>query len=221
MQLHPDDAMHRQISATGFYELSLSRAIARIARDEGGLLVDVGANYGYFSLLWTASRDGNRVVAFEPEPAVAAALRGNVALNGFEKRIEVVEAAASRMPGSVRFRRSLADGQTGHGMVATAEVAKESDDERVYEEVRATTLDSEVTQIPTVLKLDVQGAEAWVLEGARKLLATRKVAHVFYEDVEVLARFYEPLGTCARILEGCGYTIEEFGENEYHAWFKS
>src|SRR5947207_412164 len=75
--LNMTDHTHRQIAWLGFYELELSRRIARLAK-AGGLLVDVGANIGYFSLIWAALREENLVLAFEPSPSVNQLLRANL-----------------------------------------------------------------------------------------------------------------------------------------------
>lgn len=61
MQLMPTDEGHSNIAFTGFYELDLTERIVNHAK-QGGVLVDVGANYGYFSLLWSAVRPDNKVI---------------------------------------------------------------------------------------------------------------------------------------------------------------
>src|SRR5437660_945436 len=45
------DTMHQTIAALGFYERDLSHRVAAISRN-GGLFVDVGANIGYYTLIW-------------------------------------------------------------------------------------------------------------------------------------------------------------------------
>src|SRR4051794_1788289 len=62
--LVPGDAISGSIAFTGFYELELSEQLVRRART-GGLLIDVGANMGYFSLLWAGLSETTRVIAFE------------------------------------------------------------------------------------------------------------------------------------------------------------
>ena len=54
LKLEPRDVGHKVIAFCGFYELELTRKIVELAK-QGGLFVDVGANYGYFSCLWAAS----------------------------------------------------------------------------------------------------------------------------------------------------------------------
>ena len=71
------DIVGRSIAFTGFYELELSAEIRRRAK-VGGLLVDVGANIGYFTHLWM-NRADNQVICFEASPRVFPILSRNVA----------------------------------------------------------------------------------------------------------------------------------------------
>src|SRR5690349_11446646 len=62
--LLPSDVIGGSIAMMGFYERTLSRRIAELARN-GGRMIDVGANIGYFSLIWLAGHSRNTVVAIE------------------------------------------------------------------------------------------------------------------------------------------------------------
>ena len=66
----------------------------------GSVFVDVGSNVGGYAF-WAASLAGEsgRVLAFEPDPALARQLRYNVGVNGAEDYIQVVEAAVGASPG--------------------------------------------------------------------------------------------------------------------------
>lgn len=78
----------------GFWEMGLTMHVARHVRP-GMVAIDVGANFGYYTILLAALvGDGGRVLAIEPAPATAAMLRRSVALNGFERVATVIEAAA-------------------------------------------------------------------------------------------------------------------------------
>ncbi|MGA1517708.1 MAG: FkbM family methyltransferase, partial [Phycisphaerales bacterium] len=67
---------------------------------EGGTAIDVGANYGCYTLS-LAKRCGptGRVIAFEPGSAVAAFLDRSVEANGFEQ-VRIVQAAVSDRSGT-------------------------------------------------------------------------------------------------------------------------
>ena len=71
------DVISGNIAFTGAYEFSLSHRVADLARD-GGALVDVGANMGYFSLLWAGQNSNARAIAFEASPRNVELFRTNV-----------------------------------------------------------------------------------------------------------------------------------------------
>lgn len=81
------------------YEPETTRFILS-ALSAGDTFVDVGAHHGYYTVLGaSAVGDRGRVVAFEPMPSARDALRRVCAENGFEPRVEIVDAAAAAAPG--------------------------------------------------------------------------------------------------------------------------
>ena len=199
MTLNPDCLIHQSIAFTGCYELSLSRRLLRHAR-QGGVLVDVGANYGYFALLWAAQRPGNRVFAFEAGPRNHRPLQHNVSRNKLDDRITVFNLAASREPGVLAFEQGPQD-QTGWGGLSleptTGSVL-----------VQVVRLDDVLPADPfiDVLKIDTEGADAWVLQGAERLLRDRRVGTIFFEENPARAEALgSSRGEAVRYLSGRGY----------------
>ena len=74
MDLIPTDVHHAAVAYLGEYEPDLSRRVAELGAD-GGLFLDVGANAGYFTLIWLAANPGNRAVCREASPRNLALLR--------------------------------------------------------------------------------------------------------------------------------------------------
>ena len=72
-------------------------ALSRECCANGGLMLDVGANFGYYSLL--AASQGRRVVAWEPVPVFRAFLELGVRLNNFSHLVHVRAAAVSNESG--------------------------------------------------------------------------------------------------------------------------
>ena len=214
MELSPLDEAHGEIAFTGFYELPLSRRIVADAQ-RGELLVDVGANYGYFTLLWLAGAARNRALLFEASPANHAALSANVARNHCQDRVEIQKAAAGRESGTARF--SLGEpGQTGWGGIATANGVSEI-------VVSMTTLDETISAdtIVDVLKIDVEGADTWVLQGAKKLLTEKRIRQIYFEQnhermkalgvaQDEAAEFLRSVGYEPSVLAGEGSHIVEW-----------
>jgi len=72
------DAIAREACLTGMYEPPLSRLVARCLRRDA-VVVDAGANWGYFTLLCAGLAGDGRILALEPDPRQYARLDGNVA----------------------------------------------------------------------------------------------------------------------------------------------
>ena len=148
---------------TGTHEIQVQQALVRSARADDHVW-DVGANIGFMSLV--AARvvgPGGRVLAIEPDPDCAAAVRANAALNGLDG-IEVLEAAAADRSGVAELvvvRDRL--------WTRLASVGDHDLRERRVE-VRTIALDDVAGPPPTVVKIDVEGAELDVIAGMTRLL---------------------------------------------------
>jgi FkbM family methyltransferase len=208
LQLQPGDEMHDCIAYTGLYDAELTQRIQHCAH-AGGLLVDVGANYGYYATLWAAAAPGNRVIAFEASPRNVAGLRHNVESNGFAERIRIEARAASREEGELVFDPGPA-GQTGWGGAVLEEKAG-------VVRVPAVRLDHVLADEPRIdlLKIDVEGAEPWVLEGAAELFRGRRVKQVFFEvNKPRLAALGLAPNAGVDLLRNAGFEVEPIGDSQ-------
>ena len=156
--------------ALGLFEPAETRLAERLLRP-GDTFVDVGAHIGWFTVAasrWVGSN--GTVVACEPYPANAAALKENLAINN-ATNVRLVEMALGSQPGEL----SLAP--TGGSGGISALVWGEG--ERVKASV--TTLDEVAADLPNInlLKIDVEGWEPHVLRGGSSAL--RRTKHVLFE----------------------------------------
>lgn len=174
MDLVPGDVISDSIAFTGIYELAVTRRVVELAKG-GGTFVDVGANLGYFSLLWAATKPGNQCLAFEASPRNIHRLRENIRRNSLESQIEVIPHAAGKARGKLHFDAGPED-QTGWGGFTT--------DSKSGIEVDVVRIDESVpTNIPiSLLKVDIEGADAWALMGCDRLLKARQVKQIWFEQ---------------------------------------
>jgi len=214
--LVPGDIISGNIAFNGFYELALSNRIVELAK-LGGTMIDVGANMGYFSLLWTGVKKSNQVVTFEASPRNIALLSNNFAKNKVSPRALQISKAAGNTNGSITFDVGP-DDQTGWGGVATEKTTSSFD----FPVVR---IDDELPDIQVdVLKIDVEGADTWVLYGCEKLLRQRKIKNIFFEqNVDRMSRLGISPGAAMRFLGEFGYECEPFGSvaDEWFAYPKT
>lgn len=132
-----------------------------------GVLFDVGANNGFFSLLYCLMHPANRAVAYEPSSRFSERIRRMAHLNGVERRLDIVTSAVAAKPGSCEL---LFDERGGFVQAAPFEGTAHDAWRRVS--LQATTLDIEAQRVgpPTLVKIDVEGYEPEVLEGGAALL---------------------------------------------------
>lgn len=137
----------------------------------GGMLLDIGANHGSYTLLG-ARRVGpsGRVVAFEPQPVLAGLLRQSLASNGMGQG-RVQELALGAQAGSAAFFIPAAG--SGSGGLHAAFSAR-GQHERL--EVRVARLDElwpePLPRENALVKLDCEGAELEALRGGRRVLSS-------------------------------------------------
>lgn len=167
----------------------------------GDLFIDAGANIGLYTVY--ACERGADVVAVEPDPDNAARIRENLALNGMTA--DVRAQALYREAGTVVFTEDL--NERNH-------LLPDGTPGRLVE---ATTLDLLIDGRTAMVKIDVEGAEDVVLEGARQSLAERRISLIQLEwglDEESVIQDRSPL---LDLLREHGYALFECDrEGELH-----
>jgi FkbM family methyltransferase len=147
------------------YEPAVWNRVMRLVQ-AGDHVAEVGASMGLYALAF-AGRVGaaGRVTAFEPDPESASALEANISANGWQERVTVVRAAVGESSGQVRFAAA-------RGLESRIEMRPEVRDGVIA--VPMVTLDDALAgRRIDLIKIDVEGFEQQVLEGARKILADK------------------------------------------------
>lgn len=175
----------------------------------GGVLYDIGANIGAFSLIG-AKLLGARgtVVSFEPGYASFAHLCSNVVLNGCQRTIIPVSLALGSTTGLSGFGyRSLDPGQSRHEFRQGEWTPDEAADAHHYlQPVLSMTLDDAIRTFalppPTHMKIDVDGAELAVLQGAAETLKRKDLRSVLIEIDDALTV------PASAMLESTGFALD-------------
>lgn len=135
--------------------------------DKFGSFVDVGANHGVFSLAFSAKRQDAPVLAIDPSPVAFEILERNRALNGFTN-MRTLNIACGDRAGEIRMMphwhhlEAVSDQARGEGTVS----------------VEMAPLDELCASHdfwPDLLKIDVEGFELPVIQGAEKVLNKAKL----------------------------------------------
>lgn len=165
----------KQLTKFGAYEAENSNWVLKNSMENkviGGLYVDVGANFGWYSLILSLCAGASgRVVSIEPEPENLRLLRKNIDTNKAHN-ITVIAAGVGASPGDAEL--ALND-QWNPGMHSLRKDLNSKDKVNI----KINTLDNILRDFPgeiEFLKMDIEGFEVDALMGAGEtLLRTKKV----------------------------------------------
>ena len=155
------DRMMREVCFTGRYEPQ-ETALLQLLLRSGMTFVDVGANWGYFSL--AAARmvgPAGRVVSVEADPRACRTLRANVARNTLDA-VAVVEMAASDRSGTLQLQEYEADASDSgsYGVTSTTTVVGGGRAFTVAARALDDVLDEAGVDRVDLLKMDIEGARS-------------------------------------------------------------
>lgn len=159
---------------TGGWEMPLTEFITRNVKP-GMRVIDVGANFGYYTLLMSelVGHQGH-CAAFEPNLAIAKLLRDSLSVNGFGPRSRVFELALTdRDRGPMQFY--IPHAEPKNARLETEVVAWMLAEGRCAD-VPTSSLDQLAGEIGKVdfLKIDAEGAEMDILKGMGSVLRAQR-----------------------------------------------
>jgi FkbM family methyltransferase len=167
----------------------------------GDVFFDIGSNTGVFALDFARSIPDLTVFAFEPQPSLAKHIRRSIDANQFE-RVKLLELLlgneegeaslfltrhaihASTIPRARRYRELRLPLRTLDGLIAAGEIVP-----------------------PDVIKIDVEGSELNVFEGAEDVLSAHQPSIVFEADENMNRRGYTAADLFGLLTKATPYTF--------------
>jgi FkbM family methyltransferase len=183
LEVNPRELVGQRIYYTGVFDLVLTEVIWRLV-DSGDSVIDVGANIGYItSVLAVRAGPTGRVRAFEPHPDIFERLRANISQWPMQ-RLAMINAIASGVSdksgaGLLAIPSTFRE---NHGLASLATTSLPDVSHEVP--VSLTRLDDAIAPGERIrlLKVDVEGHELAVLQGASRLLSDGTVTTVLFEE---------------------------------------
>lgn len=164
MLLYLNDWVDQHIFATGEFEPEVVAIVSSLIKP-GSCAIDIGANVGYFSLLFAQlAGPFGKVIAFEPQPDVHARLLQNLSLNP-RLTVSMRSEAVSDSQGYVAFYC----GSDDHSGIASLRARA---DAAAVVNVTTARLDDILNFDNRIdlVKIDVEGAEHRVIDGMEYIL---------------------------------------------------
>lgn len=170
-QINPRQDIFKRILFSKQYEpeyVNLCLRYLDINRD----VIDVGANVGFYSVLFAnVIKNERKVLAIEPIRDMINLLRRNIKLNNLEGKIIVFEGAVSNTESTASIK--VCPGKEEYSTLGSWSHPSILQNEYFIETVKVSTLDNLVKIYflnPGFIKIDVEGMEHLVLDGAKNIL---------------------------------------------------
>jgi len=144
---------------------------------EGDLALDIGSNIGYSTL--SLCKNMKKVIAIEPDDRSRKILKKNIKLNNFTNKVKVLDIAISNKEGKKIFYLSK------HPNLSAFRKNKKYWTKK--KEVIVKTIDS-LSVLPNFIKMDLEGHEVEVIEGAMESLKKTNFCKIL---IEVHPQFYD------------------------------
>lgn len=176
--------------------------------------VDVGANYGFYSLLAGLSNLRLNVIAFEPVPEICSALMRNVLANGLQRRIEIHQLALSSCTGTGRFflpQSEATDRESTGSLAPDSWQQRKKSPSFPVTTIRFDDFERQHPMTLELVKVDVEDFEADVLLGMEATI-TRDRPFIVCEILprahanERTRKWVESMGYTPYWITPCGYT---------------
>ena len=215
MNLDLADPEQLKVYFYGHYHERYEADLVQRLLGEDDVFWDVGANVGYFTLVAaTALKNRGRIVAFEPGKNAYARLTENLALNPW-RNIQTYPVAVTDREGEavLHLLGDIADSSASLYPAAQAQAGQEVCRTVALDHF----LDSEGLRPPNLVKLDAEGAELAVLQGAQKLIADSPPLWLMEMEEQNLLAAGASKAAVAQFLAGCGYRAAHLSKGRWYA----
>lgn len=181
-----------------------------------GVFFDIGANIGIYSLFYAQVKSGN-IYSFEPSVFNLRQLAKNISINKLSERITIVSNPLSEHTGIAKFINGNAD---EGGALSSFGVEYGVDGNPIISDINYSVLGfslddmfekNMLTEMPSLIKIDVDGIEHLILKGATKTLQSKELKSLF---IEVNDEFKEQAHQVKDILESSGFSLKEKRHSE-------
>ena len=169
MRAYKRDAVGRGLYRRKIHEPWLTKLLLeRFTNSAQRNFIDVGANIGYFTCLMSKfAGTAGKVLAVEPEPNNLKLLRQNIAANGL-KNVDIFPCAVGASEGSAMLGLYKASNRGRHSILDTTAKSQVKVPVNTLDQIAGSAGTSD--QSWSLLKIDVEGYEAFVIDGAKETL---------------------------------------------------
>lgn len=202
--LQKSGAVSLDLSRRGIFEKTITNYVKSNVK-EGQHVIDIGANIGYYSVLFSGLVGSNgKVFAFEPEKSNFEILKKNLLVNNI-KNVIAENMAVSDKNGKAKLYMSKIAGQ--HKIYhPKSDIVKIEDTNTITIDTYLTNNNIEPRKI-SLVKIDVEGVEFAVVEGMKSILANDAITIILEFSPKLMIEFGKDPSELIKILTQYGFEI--------------
>jgi FkbM family methyltransferase len=174
------------------------------------IILDIGASIGIVSIY--AAPYVKEVIAFEPDKEIFHKLRKNLELNHLEKVISAHNIGISDSEGEVLLNTDGVDGFSP----SMSNLSRHGKQEKINVDSIDNLVAKNVIPYPTILKIDIEGAESLALSGAKELLSSVKKPRLLFIEIHptFLKEFNSSSDEVLSLVTDNGYDILTYSQRD-------
>ena len=148
---------------------------------------DIGANIGIYSIYAAVKHLNIEIVSFEPSTSNLRILSRNISINNFENKIKINQFPLSNIENKYllfnesKFMEGLAEHTFGETTDIEGNSFKPVNNYRIFGTSINYLLKNKILEVPSHIKIDVDGIEHLVLEGASEYLNNKEIKSIMIE----------------------------------------
>lgn len=211
------DHPYHYLIAKSFKKNGFERQLLEIWKKQskkiGGVILDIGGYNGIYGLVAATANPNAEVFIFEPDQINYEHIVRNVEKNNL-KNIKVIKKAVSDNTGLVRFRKHA--GGTGGNI----EIENDTANTLTIESISLDNWAEANHKIPTLIKMDIEGAEYKALAGGQRALANQNLQILLEIHTQFLQRFNNTVDELWDLLGKLQFDSIWLDENNFtsHHW---
>jgi FkbM family methyltransferase len=213
-----DDIVTNGVRDSGFWEKeNIDKSVPMLKNFADGIVLDIGANLGSYSVPLALDFPQLEFHAFEPQRVIFYQLCANIVINRLDNVYSHNYGLSSHTGKlSVVMPEYCTDQNIG-GFSLDDEVRNEEGDWLLNagktEDVELKTLDSLDYNNVRLIKIDVEGLELEVLKGATQTIIKNGYPPIIFEAWTYKPWYMQKREELFNFIESLGYAIDSFGEN--------
>lgn len=142
--------------------------------NQSSIFFDVGCNLGWFSLISCITNPERRVIAIDPNPNALMITAQNLFHNGYAQQVTFVLSFMEDSDGVDVLFHTVGTGAAGSRFTSHAKTAQRHNSKYFVRTQKLDTLSKTLNLCPDFVKIDVEGAETSVLNGAIEVARQQK-----------------------------------------------